>query len=1343
MTTLPGFDPGHGERPALPRPQRRRWQPLRSGLLNLYRYDHEVFHYEQGHLLLRGNNGTGKSRVLALQLPFLLDGDVASHRVEPDRDPAKRIDWNLLMGRHPDRLGYTWVELGRRDEDGGEHFLTLGCGLHAVAGRGLVGKWLFLTEQRVGEDLFLETASGQALSKARLIEAVGEHGEVFTAAARFRAAVDRRLFQLGEARYQALIDLLIELRQPQLSRNLKEDKLSQALSNALPPLSPSLLDDVADAFRSLEDERLAVQHLEAARDGVEVFLKSYERYVRIAARRRAERLRTAHAAYESTMRLLRAAEASREEAERRLAEVRLELDELELAAAEASAAVRTLEASPEMRDKKALDDAVRLAEERRIAADSARRDHADAGERIAQREQEETAAASAADAAREEAVRRLDDALAAARAAGLESEHRAVVAPLDLPAGVAPDAARSGAARLDESASRRRRASRHVAELNQALAAAESELAHARRHEQQLVAELDDAREHQQHARAAFLAALDDLNAAYGTWHGELRVLASAAPGDLAEELAAWSEAADGVNPVTHAVREAEAEAARRLAAKRAALEGRRDQARSALAELRHEMEELERGVHRPPPLAHTRSPEGRERRAGAPLWQLCDFVPELPEDERAGLEAALEAAGLLDAWLTPDGRLLEAGDADALLLPERSAASPPPADACLALALHPAPERQVEDIDDDVVLAVLREIGLGQDQGTVWVSADGRFQLGPLHGRWEKPAAQHLGRSAREAERRRRLVELAEQAAAAETALHEAESRLARHGDDERQARREAAEAPATHDVERTLAGIGAAAEAVRRARDRLAEAEPRVAEARRTAAAARDERDTTAQDLGLADQVDRLPALDEALTVYAAALGSLWPTLSSAFHVGRQAAAAAERTTEARRDEEHRAALHREAEQRARQAAAERDTLRSTVGAAVEEVLRRLEATRAEAGRLQGKRRSLEEDRRQLEVKSAVADEKIRAQEERLEQERQVRDTATEGLGRFVVSGLIGVAVPSLEDEDPGEWSTRRSVEVARAIEVALGQVDSGDEAWERNQKNILHSIETLKQNLLAQGYQPYSELTDDLLVVRVPYQGRDCGVVEIRAHLAADLAERQSILSAREREVIENHLIGEVASHLHEHLHRAEELVREMNAELQARPMSTGMTLRFAWEPVPDGPAGLVDARRRLLGTRGTWSPAEREALGTFLHELIRSERARDEGTWRHQLERALDYRAWHRFSVERRQDGVWKRLTRRTHGTGSGGEKAIALTIPQFAAAAAHYRTAGAHAPRLILLDEAFVGIDADMRSKCMGLLDSFDLDFVMTSEREWGCYATLPGLAIYQLATRPG
>jgi hypothetical protein len=145
-----------------------------------------------------------------------------------------------------------------------------------------------------------------------------------------------------------------------------------------------------------------------------------------------------------------------------------------------------------------------------------------------------------------------------------------------------------------------------------------------------------------------------------------------------------------------------------------------------------------------------------------------------------------------------------------------------------------------------------------------------------------------------------------------------------------------------------------------------------------------------------------------------------------------------------------------------------------------------------------------------------------------------------------------------------------------------------------------------------------------------------------------------------------------------------------------------------------------------------------------LALFLKRRIDTVRANNEhGGWREHLSEALDYRRWHRFMVERKHgDGPWQRLTRRTHGTGSGGEKAIALTIPQFAAASAHYHSAAPTAPRLIMLDEAFAGVDPEMRSQCMGLLEAFDLDFVMTSEAEWGCYPTLKGNAIYQLATSP-
>jgi hypothetical protein len=80
----------------------------------------------------------------------------------------------------------------------------------------------------------------------------------------------------------------------------------------------------------------------------------------------------------------------------------------------------------------------------------------------------------------------------------------------------------------------------------------------------------------------------------------------------------------------------------------------------------------------------------------------------------------------------------------------------------------------------------------------------------------------------------------------------------------------------------------------------------------------------------------------------------------------------------------------------------------------------------------------------------------------------------------------------------------------------------------------------------------------------------------------------------------------------------------------------------------------------------------------------------------------------------------------------------------VSVPLFAAASSHYKSAGnPHAPRLIALDEAFAGVDDDSRAKCLGLLATFDMDVVMTSEREWGCYPQVPGLGICQLARHDG
>ena len=102
------------------------------------------------------------------------------------------------------------------------------------------------------------------------------------------------------------------------------------------------------------------------------------------------------------------------------------------------------------------------------------------------------------------------------------------------------------------------------------------------------------------------------------------------------------------------------------------------------------------------------------------------------------------------------------------------------------------------------------------------------------------------------------------------------------------------------------------------------------------------------------------------------------------------------------------------------------------------------------------------------------------------------------------------------------------------------------------------------------------------------------------------------------------------------------------------------------------------------------------------------------------------------------VELHQNGSWRPAS----GPASGGERVLAASVPLFAAASAHYGSAAPHAPRLILLDEAFAGVDDRSRASYLGLLATFDLDVVMTSEREWAAYPEVPGIAIANL-TRMG
>ena len=1318
----------------LPAPCSDRWKPLRVGLVNMFYYDAEEFWFHDGRLMLRGNNGTGKSKVLALTLPFLLDGELAPHRVEPDGDRQKKMEWNLLLGGrhpHPERLGYTWLEFGRRAADGSAEFRTIGCGLKAVTGRGIARHWFFVTGQRVGAGLELLPANRVPLTREKLREEIGGHGMVYDRAADYRRAVDEALFGLGQHRYEALVNLLIQLRQPQLSKKPDEKLLSRALTEALPPLSPGLVTTVAEAFRGLDEERDALRALEEARAAATEFLRYYRRYAQVAAKRKAAWPRQAQSRYEQLGRDLTAAEEAYTTADAALQAAQIELEELQRERTRLEARRAALMQDPAMRDARELD---RRREDAR-QQDARARELEQARDRLtgelARRSEKASDAAQRASAA-ENGLREAQDAAGvAAAAARCAPGHRAATEGWQENLPRASRAAR-------EVADRQAQAIGQLERLLAEVAARRSALDQSRAEVDRLTAEIQAATVRVAAAEQAAAEQAAELAAAYRVYLGSLTELRVDDTDELTELVTEWAATGDGENPARRVIDDAARSAGDALGRQDEQLSARRGACTVTAAELTAEIERLRDGGHDTPPSPHTRDARVRDTRPGAPLWKVTDFAPGVPAQHRAGLEAALEAAGILDAWLTPDGDLI-AGDV--VLVSGRRPVTGPSCGSVLVSAVNTGDARAAA-LPEAAVRAALAAIGLGEGTGTTWVTTGGRWANGVLTGSWHKDAAGYIGEGAREAARRERLALLTAELAEVNDAiasLDEARNELGRRND---QLAAEHRAAPADAAVRDAHTKAAEHRERRRELGDARAEAERVHAARQRELEVARTAADEFAADTGLPAGPEELSAVRTGLADYRLALATLWPAAEAFQAARRHADEATEELAETQERLTEAAGRATAAGETATGARELYETLRETAGAAVEELNRRLEAHRRDTERREADERAARKLEQQAIGDRGNAEGKRDTLRTEIEEATRVRDAAVAEFQSFAATGVLRIALPDLEVPDPAApWPPTPAVILARAVNAALEDTDEAEGPWERVQRRVNEEHKLLADAMARHGHSAGLTVRDGIMVADVAFQGRSHDIPGLAEALREETEQRARLLSAREREILENHLLNEVAGALHELITAAEAEVRTMNDELETRPMSTGMKLRLIWQQARDAPDGLDRVRHKLRQTIDAWSADDRATVGSFLQQRIATEHASNPAAgWAEALAAALDYRRWHEFAIQRYQDGQWRPAT----GPASGGERALVAAVPLFAAASAHYKSASnPHAPRLIALDEAFAGVDDDSRAKCLGLLATFDMDVAMTSEREWGCYPQVPGLAICQLARQDG
>ncbi|MEV2275955.1 SbcC/MukB-like Walker B domain-containing protein [Nocardiopsis sp. NPDC049922] len=1508
-----------------------RYRLERAGIRNVWQYDDQVLDFAEGRLLLRGRNGAGKSKALEMLLPFLLDGDIRrldttgtnrtslrwlmSEGPRPDRTPDPEETGPDLLGGADrtgeadpadapaedtgpaTRLGYLWVEFTTERGDRGldaatrggtassllaaalpaddtdpapgpdapPRHLTLGAAVLAV-GDADPRCVFFVTDRRVGHDLELVT-DGRPKPVDRLRSELGAD-HCFTSPVAYRAHVMNALFGIDDSvRYRNLVHLLYRLRRPTIGDRLEAGELVSVLSEALPPMDDSVLDEVARNIADLEQARAEKDARGRAGAGVADFLADYRGYLVHALRARAAAVREQLDACAS-----RTAEADRLRAELdelvtaegRVSEERdqarrtrdtADADDGTLAAAQNGAATAT------ENERRAYDAAVgayiRAAEAAWVAAEHAERTEDHAVERLAedtgaieraldvlrQTHAEATRAAVAAgiDPAALGAVPDTSPRVHAPRESATRVDLQGLEQAVERPPveGIDLDALRERLGRLHDRltsaadlADLRSDAATHLTGLTSDEAATDRRLV-------ALTSEAESAEAHLEHAHARERAAIDGLreeSAAYAegvrAWTARLRDSSHAhALGDAIHELEGSVEL-----PISEDLRVLPPDVPATVGRLAHAavdplleeLRARRDVAVGEEGQLSDELHELadqrargaDHAPERPAWATHPR-PEGE----GVPFHLAVDFAEALTHDERAGLEAALEASGLLAGWLRADGALHDPATRDLVLSPAR-----PAKDRTLLDVLVPVASPDT-GVSHDAVRTLLSSIalhregrGLTEDSepkhrrdtavATVSsVSLDGGWRLGVVSGHHRKGEPEFIGEAARKRARDRLLANTDRRRTMAEALLSEAGERrwavensyaellevsrelpdpapLVRAWATLDVARADVATARRTHDVAQAAAEEARAELLDIRARLRDAAAPgPAVNPPRPGGASpgaghaqgtpwARHPLPTVRAELD-----STLRALDHLRVLVAAALRDLdvlaWDLADHERHVLAWDRARADRILA----EDARAAaiddmitVRRQIElgDRARGVpGGQLDAAREQVQARAQEAARRLPELERAAQRARDERVSAE-------ARLAAAT-RQRAEQVRLALAggAALVSAVTTGSGAsgdapdavlLAAAGLDACAAADAPlarylaasaqgeggdapDADQDTPTSPPGPDTRLALlEEFVGQLEEGlaehDGVPEVDDSAILGSREELRGLLASVGWsQTRTELSEPRGLKRLTVHDED-GAHDVTAYaerVTAAAARAEETVAIAEEEAFERHLLGELAAHLARQIDEARGLIATMNGVLKDVTTSAGLGVRLDWDLAPDAGAD-IEAVVPLLAT-----PAEKRTrvqatrLRDALRRCIEAIRRLDPtATGGAQLRAALDYRSWFAFTVYVTDgSGHERRLGHRT--ALSQGEQRVVAYLVLFAAAAAQFDALAAHAPwapRLILLDDAFAKVDEPTHGRLLGLLVELDLDFVLTSERVWGCFASVPSLNIYECLRDP-
>lgn len=1338
-----------------------KWQIFKVGLVNFWYYDEEEFYFLDGRMVLRGANGSGKSVTMQSFIPLLLDGNMRPERLDPFGSRARKME-NYLLEEDDDReerTGYLYMELKRTDA---EQFASIGIGMRARKNKKLDSWYFCITDgRRIGTEfpLYKDLKSKIPFSKMELKNRIGEGGRVMDTQNEYIACVNRLFFGFETIEeYREMLELLIQLRTPKLSKDFKPSVINDILSNSLQTLSEDDLRPMSEAIENMDSMKTNLDTLRDSIRAAKQMEKVYDQYNQAVL-------------YDKAGAFLRSWQECEQRGEK-AKELSLSLEHTEKKQKEESAHYEELKREQEVLDEEKASlsgsDAARIKEEEQHLLSEIEQDALQLKEKEKQegRKREERIGWEQRKKEQEEknglAWEQAEESL---EAMGQYME--------DIPFDDSAFFIEELRAKKDEDcnfSSHEKLFHDYQGRVEDGIKILEKE-EHVHSLYDDALQELDEWKQKRNQAERECIQ--------YENLLHEIK-------NELLEKMYQWSEK----NQVLQIKDEVMTEITRKIEGylygsdyseimelvrkeKNAAEDGIRSRKSEVLFKLQPLAEKLEQSreelfvwenrkepePERPQEVIANRKRLDECKISYLPFYKAVDFGEALTEEAAGNLEEALLHMGILDALiLSEEDReqvlSMDAGMCDRYLFGDVEKIKN---NLSQVLAVSPKEQETFLYQKMNDVLAGIEFSDGEKSRNATWIDGQGNYRIGILEGNVSKTySARYIGTAARERYQAEKIKELKEQIDKLEQETQSLEELMKGLDGQLEQLEQEWRVFPEEEDVRVAARDFARKEQELEGIVSQIRKKEEVLEEKRKALEEVRLQVQEICAKTYLAIRLDIFREAGKNLRYYEKELSNV--KISHDKYRNGQI-------------------LQKSYEENLERADGDLDDIRYDIGritgrkkkleaklASVREqlALTGYDAVRERLDYCMARLRELPgEIEAAVKKKADLENEKNRLMEQQRENEE---DAARAGKEKnqmeqvFLQEYRLCYVLPVLSDLPEKAFTEADAVQCGEKVSKMLKglagekrQEDLHDKVQEifHQYKGYLTEYQLMMQTLFDELKEEYAELPVRItrLDLKAKYRGMTVSFQELVKKLEIDEKELAQLLSDKDRELFEDILANTISKKIRGRIHASKRWVETMNQLMESMNTSSGLKLSLKWKSRRAEKEEQLDTRslvELLQKDVEIMREDEVEKMSMHFRSKIAEARKQSEDNGGFQsfhmiMKEILDYRKWFEFQLECQKTGEKKKeLTDRVFFTFSGGEKAMAMYVPLFSAVVAKYSGARKDAPRLISLDEAFAGVDETNIQDMFRLMVEFEFNFMINSQILWGDYETVPSVAIYQL-----